>query len=62
MTKVMEDYLNPTGKIFKYTPEAEIEIAIKYLESMMRFFGAKDIEKVVIEGHNKKVLIRCRRV
>ncbi|WP_158540665.1 NADPH-dependent FMN reductase family protein [Romboutsia weinsteinii] len=58
----MEDYLNRTGKIFKYTPEAEIEIAVKYLESMMRFFGVKDIEKVVIEVHNKEVLIKCTRV
>ncbi|AIK40359.1 FMN-dependent NADH-azoreductase 4 [Bacillus pseudomycoides] len=73
------DYLNRTGKTFKYTPEgpvgligdkkvallnasggvyskgpkAEMEMAIKYVVSMMGFFGAKDIEKVVIEGHNQ---------
>ncbi|WP_317852377.1 hypothetical protein [Paraclostridium sp. AKS81] len=28
-------------------------MAVKYVTNMMRFFGAKDIEKVVIEGHNK---------
>ena len=28
-------------------------MAVKYVASMMSFFGAKDIEKVVIEGHNQ---------
>ena len=28
-------------------------MAVKYVSSMMNSFGAKGIEKVVIEGHNK---------
>lgn len=73
------DYLNRSGKTFKYTsegpvglignkkiallnasggvysegPKAPMEMAIKYVASMMGFFGAKDIEKIVIEGHNQ---------
>ncbi|WP_413790571.1 FMN-dependent NADH-azoreductase [Bacillus thuringiensis] len=76
------DYLNRTGKTFKYTPEgpegpvglienkkiallnasggvyskglkAEMEMAVKYVASMMSFFGVKNMEKVVIEGHNQ---------
>ncbi|KAA0955392.1 FMN-dependent NADH-azoreductase [Sporosarcina sp. ANT_H38] len=73
------DYLNRSGKTFKYTPEgpvgllrnkkiallnasggvystgpaAEVEMAVKYVASMMGFFGIKDIDKIVIEGHNQ---------
>ncbi|EJR22872.1 FMN-dependent NADH-azoreductase 3 [Bacillus cereus VD014] len=30
-----------------------MEMAVKYVASMMSFFGVKDMEKVVIEGHNQ---------
>lgn len=30
-------------------PAAEIEMAVKYVASMMGFFGAKDIEKVIMK-------------
>lgn len=45
--------LNASGGVYSEGPGAEIEMAVKYVASMMNFFGAKDIEKVVIEGHNK---------
>ncbi|EEL51025.1 Acyl carrier protein phosphodiesterase [Bacillus cereus Rock3-44] len=28
-------------------------MAVKYVVSMMNFFGVKDMEKVVFEGHNQ---------
>lgn len=45
--------LNARGGVYSEGPGVEIEMAVKYVENMMRFFGAKDIEKVVIEGHHK---------
>jgi len=30
-----------------------MEMAVKYVASMMGFFDVKDIETVIIEGHNK---------
>ena len=32
---------------------AEVEMAVKYVASMMGFFGATNMETVVIEGHNQ---------
>ena len=34
-------------------PAAEMEMAVKYVTNMMNFFGIKDIETVVIEGHSQ---------
>lgn len=45
--------LNARGGVYSEGPGAEIEMAVKYVASMMSFFGATDIETVVIEGHNK---------
>lgn len=45
--------LNARGGIYSEGPAAEIEMAVKYVASMMGFFGVKDIEKIVIEGHNQ---------
>jgi len=45
--------LNARGGIYSEGPAAQMEMAVKYVESMMGFFGVKDIETVVIEGHNK---------
>ncbi|MDR7002561.1 FMN-dependent NADH-azoreductase [Neobacillus niacini] len=45
--------LNASGGVYSEGPAAEMEMAVKYVANMMGFFGAKDIEKVVIEGHNK---------
>ncbi|CAH0277712.1 FMN-dependent NADH-azoreductase 4 [Peribacillus sp. Bi96] len=45
--------LNASGGVYSEGPKAEVEMAIKYVASMMSFFGVKNIEKVVIEGHNQ---------
>jgi FMN-dependent NADH-azoreductase len=45
--------LNARGGVYSEGPAAEMEMAVKYVASMMGFFGVKDIETVVIEGHNK---------
>lgn len=45
--------LNARGGIYSEGPAADVEMAVKYVASMMNFFGVKDIETVVIEGHNK---------
>lgn len=45
--------LNASGGVYSKGPAAQMEMAVKYVENMMSFFGVKDIEKVVIEGHSK---------
>ncbi|WP_314589032.1 FMN-dependent NADH-azoreductase [Paenibacillus terrigena] len=45
--------LNASGGVYSNGPAAEMEMAVKYVASMMGFFGVTDIEKIVIEGHNK---------
>ncbi|MGG0274925.1 FMN-dependent NADH-azoreductase [Bacillus rhizoplanae] len=45
--------LNASGGVYSEGPAAEMEMAVKYVASMMGFFGVKDMKKVVIEGHNK---------
>ena len=45
--------LNASGGVYSKGPGSEVEMAVKYVASMMGFFGAKEIEKVVIEGHNQ---------
>ncbi|WP_020062818.1 FMN-dependent NADH-azoreductase [Bacillus sp. 123MFChir2] len=45
--------LNASGGVYSTGPKAEMEMAVKYVASMMSFFGVKDMEKVVIEGHNQ---------
>ena len=45
--------LNASGAVYSTGPAAEMEMAVKYVKNMMGFFGAKDIETVVIEGHNQ---------
>ncbi|HWL26793.1 MAG TPA: FMN-dependent NADH-azoreductase [Ureibacillus sp.] len=45
--------LNASGGVYSKGPGAEVEMAVKYVASMMGFFGVKEIEKVVIEGHNQ---------
>ncbi|ELC8442591.1 FMN-dependent NADH-azoreductase [Clostridium perfringens] len=45
--------LNASGGVYSKGPAAHMEMAVKYVESMMGFFGVKDIEKVVIEGHSQ---------
>ncbi|NOU70974.1 FMN-dependent NADH-azoreductase [Paenibacillus sp. LMG 31458] len=45
--------LNASGGVYSEGPKAEMEMAVKYVASMMGFFGVKDMETVVIEGHNQ---------
>ncbi|TXR66153.1 FMN-dependent NADH-azoreductase [Bacillus sp. AY18-3] len=45
--------LNARGGVYSEGPAAEIEMAVKYVASMMGFFGATNMETVVIEGHNQ---------
>ncbi|MFJ5563682.1 FMN-dependent NADH-azoreductase [Lysinibacillus xylanilyticus] len=45
--------LNASGGVYSEGPKAELEMAVKYVANMMSFFGVKDIERVVIEGHNQ---------
>ncbi|MGG3654218.1 FMN-dependent NADH-azoreductase [Bacillus pseudomycoides] len=45
--------LNASGGVYSEGPKAPMEMAVKYVASMMNFFGVKDMEKVVIEGHNQ---------
>ena len=33
--------------------QTEVEMAVKYVASMMGFFGATNMKTVVIEGHNQ---------
>ncbi|MGL4570529.1 MAG: FMN-dependent NADH-azoreductase [Clostridium sp.] len=46
--------LNASGGVYSKGPAAEMEMAVKYVSSMMGFFGVKDIETVVIEGHSQR--------
>ncbi|WP_211748667.1 FMN-dependent NADH-azoreductase [Paenibacillus sp. Marseille-Q4541] len=45
--------LNARGGVYSIGPASEVEMSVKYVTSMMSFFGAKDITTVVIEGHNQ---------
>ncbi|WP_375199192.1 FMN-dependent NADH-azoreductase [Bacillus sp. RS11] len=45
--------LNASGGVYSEGPKAELEMAVKYVASMMNFFGVKYLEKIVIEGHNQ---------
>ncbi|MES5939314.1 MULTISPECIES: FMN-dependent NADH-azoreductase [unclassified Bacillus cereus group] len=45
--------LHASGGVYSKGPKAGMEMAVKYVVSMMNFFGVKDMEKVVIEGHNQ---------
>lgn len=45
--------LNARGGVYSEGPAAEVEMAVKYIASMMGFFGATNMETVIIEGHNQ---------
>ncbi|MCP1321167.1 FMN-dependent NADH-azoreductase [Bacillus sp. S0628] len=45
--------LNARGGVYSEGSAAEVEMAVKYVASMMGFFGATNMETVVIEGHNQ---------
>ncbi|WP_460291941.1 AMP-binding protein, partial [Bacillus cereus] len=41
------------GKPYSYVETKIVNEAVKYVASMMGFFGATNMETVVIEGHNQ---------
>lgn len=45
--------LNARGGVYSQGPTENMEMAVKYVSNMMSFFGAKNIDTVIIEGHNK---------
>ncbi|HDR7792719.1 TPA: FMN-dependent NADH-azoreductase [Bacillus luti] len=45
--------LNARGGVYSEGPAAGAEMAVKYVATMMGFFGATNMETVVIEGHNQ---------
>lgn len=45
--------LNARGGVYSEGPAAGAEMAVKYVATMMSFFGATNMETVVIEGHNQ---------
>lgn len=40
------------GGIYSEGPAAKQEMAMHYMETIMRFFGVQDLTQLVIEGHN----------
>ena len=57
--------LNARGGVYSEGPANEVEMAVKYVASMMGFFGATNMKTVVIEGHNQfpdkaEEIISCR--
>lgn len=45
--------LNARGGVYSEGPAASVEMSLKYMSTMMHFFGVKDVTTVVIEGHNQ---------
>ncbi|MNR64107.1 FMN-dependent NADH-azoreductase 1 [compost metagenome] len=45
--------LNASGGVYSEGPKVDLEMAVKYVTSMMNFFGVKNIETIIIEGHSQ---------
>ena len=45
--------LNARGGVYSEGPSAEVEMAVKYVSSVLQFFGVTDVNSVIIEGHNQ---------
>ncbi len=45
--------LNARGGVYSEGPAAQLEMSLNYVKTIMGFFGIKDIEVTVIEGHNQ---------
>lgn len=45
--------LNARGGVYSEGPAAEVEMAVKYVGSVLQFFGITDVNSVIIEGHNQ---------
>ncbi|MDC7767578.1 FMN-dependent NADH-azoreductase [Priestia megaterium] len=45
--------LNARGGLYSEGPAADVEMAVKYVSSVLQFFGIADVNSVIIEGHNQ---------
>ncbi|MCA0754770.1 FMN-dependent NADH-azoreductase [Paenibacillus sp. N4] len=45
--------INARGGIYSEGPAAAAEMSLNYVRNMMSFFGVKNFETVVVEGHNQ---------
>ncbi|USD16217.1 FMN-dependent NADH-azoreductase [Priestia megaterium] len=45
--------LNARGGVYSEGPAADAEMAVKYVSSVLQFFGIADVNSVIIEGHNQ---------
>ncbi|MDC7719451.1 FMN-dependent NADH-azoreductase [Priestia megaterium] len=45
--------LNARGGVYSEGPAADVEMAVKYVSSVLQFFGIADVNSVIIEGHNQ---------
>jgi len=45
--------LNARGGVYSEGPAAEVEMAVKYVGSVLQFFGITNVNSVIIEGHNQ---------
>ncbi|WP_077622990.1 FMN-dependent NADH-azoreductase [Sediminibacillus massiliensis] len=45
--------LNARGGVYSEGPAQTSEMAVNYVSTMLQFWGVKDIEKVIVEGHNQ---------
>ncbi|WP_178075426.1 NAD(P)H-dependent oxidoreductase, partial [Pseudomonas sp. 2822-17] len=45
--------LNARGGVYSEGPAQSAEMAVNYVNTMLNFWGIKDISKVIIEGHNQ---------
>ncbi|KNH24261.1 FMN-dependent NADH-azoreductase [Priestia megaterium] len=45
--------LNARGGVYSEGPAAAVEMAVKYVSSVLQFFGVTDVNSIIIEGHNQ---------
>ncbi|MFV5317846.1 FMN-dependent NADH-azoreductase [Priestia megaterium] len=45
--------LNARGGVYSEGPSAAVEMAVKYVSSVLQFFGVTDVNSIIIEGHNQ---------
>ncbi|KGP72109.1 FMN-dependent NADH-azoreductase [Pontibacillus yanchengensis] len=45
--------LNARGGVYSEGPAQSAEMAVNYVENILRFWGVEDITTVVVEGHNQ---------
>jgi FMN-dependent NADH-azoreductase len=45
--------LNARGGVYSEGPSAAVEMAVKYVSSVLQFFGITKVNTVIIEGHNQ---------